>query len=166
MVDLETNYGNNLFSKKVYKSSKFIPIIASVIIDLIMAILIVAIFGIRQDYAILKVFGLMYLFRLAIRPIAEWPFNKLNIEFFLSKAVTSEIDHYLRVFNTGLTDDNSGCYEDYLLEAAFNESLDCKMRILAAIQYTKFVNLIEIRPKMDRVFLDAWRKVVRKYTLI
>lgn len=163
MVNLEAIYGDKLFSKKPHKSSKFIPIIADVMIDLITAYFIVEIFGIRQDYAFLKVLGVMYLFGFIIRPIVRWPFGKLNNKLFLSKAVTSEIDHYLRTFNTGLTYSNSGCYEDYLLEAAFNESLDCKMRTLAAMQYANFVTLISLVPIADRIYYNAWLKVVRKY---
>ena len=160
MVNLHSIYGNNLFLKKAYKSSKYFTMIASVIIDLMMAILIIEIFSIRQDYAVLKVFGLMCLFTLAIRPIVCWPFNKLNIKLFLTKAIFSEIEHYLCVFNTELTADNTGCYDDYLLEAAFNESLDCKMRILASMQYARFVHIIEVNPAMDRVFLTAWHNVL------
>jgi hypothetical protein len=161
MINLEAIYGEKLFSRKGYKRTKFIPIIANGIVDLITAYLIVEIFRIRQDYAFIKILGLLYLMALIINPIIIWPFDKLNNRLFFGQAVKSEVEHYLRTFNIGLYNENSACYDDYLLEAAFNESLDCKMRILAAMQYTKYVNLISIVPKAERVYYHAWEQVVQ-----
>jgi hypothetical protein len=164
MVNLKAIYGEKLFSRKGYKREKFIPIIANVIVVLITAYLIVEVFRIRQDYALIKLLGLIYLMSLIINPIITWPFDRLNNRLFFGKAVYSEIEHYFCTLNTRLYNENDACYEDYLLEAAFNESLDCKMRILAAMQYAKYVAFISIVPKAERVYYHAWEQVVQKYT--
>jgi len=163
MISLAAIYGEKLFyRKKAYKKVKYIPFIASVIFDFVLAYAIVEIFEIKWNYAFIKVYGLLFLYAL-LRPIIAWPIDRLNYKLFLKPAIVSEIEHYLHVFNMQLNDDNSCAYEDYLLSAAFDESQDTKMRVLAAMTYAAVVNIITLYPRMDGVFYNAWCKTISKY---
>lgn len=162
MVNLKAVYGDLIFSKDLYKSSKYIPNIAETILYFVLAYAIVEIFNIKGDYAFLKVYGVMFLFGL-FKPILAWPIYKLNDKLFFRKAVISEVEHYLHTFNVRLKDDNSTCYEDYLLEAAFDESLDSKMRVLAAMQYMRVMVLMQMAPRMDGFYYNVWREAAPRY---
>ena len=137
-------------------------LIASVIFDLVLAYGIVEIFEIKWNYAFIKVYGLLLLYDL-LRPMIAWPIDKLNYKLFLKSAIVSEIEHYLRVFNIQLNDDNSCAYEDYLLSAAFDESQGTKMQVLAAMTYAGVINLITLNPRMGGVYYNAWCETISKY---
>jgi hypothetical protein len=163
MTSLAAIYGEKLFyRKKAYKKAKYIPFIAAVIFDFVLAYAIVEIFEIKWNYAFLKVYGLLLLYGL-VKPMIAWPIDKLNDKLFLKPAIVSEIEHYLHVFNMQLNDDNSGAYEDYLLSAAFDESQSSKVKVLAAMTYAGVVNIITLNPRMDGIYYNAWCETVSKY---
>jgi len=76
---------------------------------------------------------------------------------------SNHCSHYLHALNVKLNDNNCTCYEDYLREEAFDESLDPKMRVLAAIQYARIANAMEMVPRLDGVLYSAWLDVVPRY---
>jgi hypothetical protein len=156
-------YGEKIFYRKeAYKEAKYIPFIGGIILDFGLAYAIVEIFQIKWEYAFVKVYGLLLLYDL-VKFIIAWPIDKLNYKLFLKPAIVSEIEHYLRVFNMQLNDDNSGAYEDYLLSAAFDESQGSKMQVLAAMTYGTVVNTITLYPRMDGFYYNAWCEAVSKY---
>ena len=163
MISLAAIYGEKLFHrKKAYKKTRYFPFIAGVIFDFALAYAIVELFEIKWSYAFIKVYGLLLLYGL-LKPIIAWPIDKLNDKLFLKPAIVSEIEHYLRVFNMQLNDDNSSVYEDYLLSAAFDESQGSKMQVLAAMTYAEVVNMITLNPRMDGIYYNAWCETVSKY---
>jgi hypothetical protein len=127
------------------------------------AYIIVKIFGIRWDYAVLKMYGILVLYDIA-RPVLMWPITKLNYSVFLKRVILSEMNHYLRVFNTTLNDDSTYTYDTYLLEAAFDETEDVKMRVLAAINYGAVVDIMSKEPKMDSIYWRVWCEALSKFT--
>ncbi len=160
---LASVYGEKIFYRKeAYNKAKYIPFIGGVILDFGLAYAIVEIFQIKWEYAFVKVYGLLFLCEL-VKPIIAWPIEKLNDKLFLKPAMISEINHYLRVFNVRLNDDNSGAYEDYLLSAALDESQGSKIQVLAAMIYATVVNIITLNPRMDGIYYDAWGEAVSKY---
>jgi hypothetical protein len=163
MISLAEIYGEKIFyRKKAYKNAKYIPFIAGIIFDFVLAYAIVEIFEIKWNYAFIKVYGLLLLYAL-VKPIVAWPIDKLNDKLFLKPAIVPEIEHYLRVFNMRLNDDNSGAYEDYLLSAAFDESQASKMQVLAAMTYAGVINIMDLNPSMDGIYYKAWCETVSKY---
>ena len=120
---------------------------------------ILALFDIRWEHSFIKICGLLLLIDF-IRSIKSWAVNKLNYEFNIKQLIKFEVEHYLRVFNLPFNDENSGCVEDYLLEAAFDKSLDSHMNILAAINYTQIICLMSIDSKWDGYYYKGWLDVV------
>jgi hypothetical protein len=163
MVSLAQVYGNKLFYRKnAYKKATYIPIFSSYILDLVAAFIIVNIFEVKWEYAFLKVCGLLILLD-STKQIAVCAIDKLNYKLYLKKIIKMEVLHYLNVFSLKLNDDNSGCVEDYLLAAAFDKSLDAKMNVLAAMNYSSVVALMSINPKWDGYYYKGWLDVIYKY---
>ena len=161
MVNLGAVYGDKIFPREAYSKTSLFPSVADLVFDIILAYAILNIFNITVEYAFLKIYGLLLLYEVAIKPTGMWIVNKINDNLFHRKVIISEVDHYLHVFKIRLGD--AGTYEDYLLNAAFDESLEPKMRVLAAMQYARVVASIEVAPRMDGVFYDAWSEVAPKY---
>jgi hypothetical protein len=163
MISLAQVYGNNLFYRKdAYRKATIVPLVSGSIISLLAAFVIVKIFDIRWEYAFLKVCGILLLLDFG-KQIAACAIDKLNYKLFLQKIIRMEVLHYLNVFNLTLDDDNSGCIEDYLLAASFDKSLDTKMNLLAAMNYSSVVALMSIDSKWDGYYYRAWTDVIDKY---
>jgi len=163
MINLANTYGDNLFRRNtVYKNVGYFGIISNIIVSLIFAYFIVRMFDVQWDYAVFKVWFILFLID-SVKGILSWVFNKINYHVNIKQAVESEIRHYLRVFKSPLNEENSGCIEDYLLEAAFDESLDRKMNILAAMNYTSVVCLMSVDPKWDGYYYKGWLKAAEEY---
>jgi len=163
MISLVEVYGDKLYNRKeAYKKSKYIPYISAFIWDIVVAIVAVKIFEINWDYAIIKVYGILFIYSLA-KPIMTWPLDKLNYKMFLKDALILEMRHYLRVFNITLSEDNMCTYDDYLLSASFNNTLEDKEKVLAAITYAGVVHQMATNPRMDSVYYNAWSDTISEY---
>ena len=162
MSNLAAIYGEKIFHrKKAYKKAEYIPLIGSIVIDFALAYGIVEIFEIKWNYAFIKIFGLLLLYRLALQILA-WVIDKLNYKLFLRAAMVSEMEHYLRVFNMEMGD-SIGVYEDYLLSVALDESQGSKMQVLAAMLYGGVMSTIENHPKSEGFYFNAWCEAAPKY---
>lgn len=62
MTSLKAVYGNKLFDRKTaYANARYIPFVASCLIDIVIALSIISIFDVHWEYAFLKVYGLLLL---------------------------------------------------------------------------------------------------------
>src|SRR5437870_4234660 len=57
--------------------------------------------------------------------------------------------HFLSVFKTKVNWDEVGTYDDFLLEAAFNETLSGDLRVLLAINYGTIVDTMTLSPHFE-----------------
>ncbi len=149
MINLRNVYGDKIFNRKIaYRKSQYIPFIANLILDAIVAIFIIWIFGINWEYAFLKVFGTLQIYGV-LKLIYEFLFDFINYRLFLKKAIASEIRHYLGVFNINLNWNEVDTYDDLLLESAFNEKLPLELRILAGINYGTVIDAMSMSRKYE-----------------
>jgi len=163
MINLAAMYGDQIFRRKeAYKNAKILTYVFSLIIDLIVAFIIVKVFDIQWEYSILKVYAILIIFGF-IKSILSWPIDWLNYILFIKEAMTSEINHYFHVFKILLHDDNSSTYDDYLLSAAFDNSIDKRLNILAAFTYAGIVNKYSTEPRMESMYYRAWIKAAEDF---
>lgn len=159
MVNLKAMYGNRLFARnEVFKPTMFLRVVNLVIVNMI------AVFAITTflDLAFGVVLSVLVIFGIA-QALTGWVVDVLTYRFNMKKLIEVEVRHYLETFKVPLDDDNSGCVEDYLLEAAFDPSLNHEMNILAAMNYTSVICLMSVQPKWDRYYYNAWLAVSPEY---
>lgn len=163
MVNLAQYYGSKFFHRMhVYKNVGYLPVTAKIIASIISVYIIIDVFNVHWEYAFLKVCGLLVCLEMG-KSAAVFIANKINYSLFVKKAVDEEVRHYLHVFNVPLTDDNSGCVEDYLLDASFNKSLEPSMNVLAAINYASVVNMMSFESQFNRYYYNAWLNAIPDY---
>ncbi len=159
MISLQAIYDNKLFNqKRAYMSSWYVRFVGGIGISIIAAYAVINFFDLGMEHAFLKIIFFLCIFDLT-KTLLSYVFNKINYRMTMKDTIEGEVRHYLRVFGLPLNDENSGCVEDYLLEAAFDHRLDRNMNVLAAINYAQVVGIMSIDHKWDRYYYDAWLKV-------
>jgi hypothetical protein len=161
MISLSEVYG-----EKIYYPERTLPkaytlqfILWEVFFNLVIAFVLTKVFDITWDYAVLKVYGLLFAYGL-VKPVISWPFEVIYFSVFTRKYLASEMRHYLRVFSIPLNRDNVSTYDDFLLSAAFSSNLDANSRVLAAMQYAGVVNRIAAKPRLEKDYEKAWLDVL------
>lgn len=71
--------------------------------------------------------------------------------------------HYLNLFKNDVDWDDIGCYEDFLLEASFSETLSDDLKVLAGMQYTAVIAGIMINSRLDSRYYKIYNEVVWNY---
>jgi hypothetical protein len=163
MVNLKSYFGEKIFDRKAaYKKPIYLPHIISICLDLMAAVIIVKIFDIKQDYAILKVFGLLFVI-VFVKTLLEVPIKKIFYKSYFVGPMASEMNHYLRVIDMNIDEYNSYAYEDYLGWAALNPTLDPDIRVLAGINYGVVVDMMASNPDMETIINYTWAETLLKY---
>jgi hypothetical protein len=163
MISLQAIYGDKLLNqKRAYKFSSYIGFFGNIVISIIAAYAVIKFFDLRMEHAFWKVIFILGIFELT-KTLLAYLFNKFNYHMTMKDTIEGEVRHYLRVFGLPFDDENSGCVEDYLIEAAFDHRLDRNMNVLAAINYAQVVGIMSIDPKWDRYYYDAWLKIAPDY---
>ncbi|MCX5886143.1 MAG: hypothetical protein NT096_09580 [Proteobacteria bacterium] len=163
MINLRAMYGNKIFDRKVsYRNAQYIPYIASLSLDIIIAWAIVRIFDVRWDYAFIKVYAILLLYEI-LKYIFSSSIDFLNYKLTIKSAMSSEIRHYLNLFNNSVNWDEVGTYDDFLLEVAFNETLSTDLRVLAAINYGTIVDAMSLSPHFENRSYKLFYQIVPDY---
>ena len=132
--------------------------LVSIVISTVATYVVIEFFDLRWEHAFWKVILIFIVFDLT-KSLLAYLLGKINYHITIKDTIEGEVRHYLRVFGLPLDDENSGCVEDYLIEAAFDNRIDRNMNILAAMNYTSVVSIMSIDPKWDRYYYDAWLKI-------
>jgi len=149
MINLRAIYGNKIFDRKAsYRNARYIPFVAGLVLDFLIALTIVRVFDVKWNYAFIKVYGVLLLYG-GLKYVFSSSIDFLNYRLVIKNAIASEIKHYLRVFKTTVNWDEVGTYDDFLLEAAFNKTLSGELRVLAAINYGTIVDTIALSPHFE-----------------
>jgi len=149
MINRRAIYGNKLFDRKAsYKNARYIPFVADVLLDLILAWAIVRVFRVGWDYAFVKVYMILLLYGV-LKYIFTSTVDALNYRLAVKNVMTDEMKHYLTVFNRNVNWDEVGTYDDFLLEAAFNETLPIDLRVLAGINYGTVLDAMALSPHFE-----------------
>lgn len=149
MINLRRVYGNALFDRKVsYRNGRYIPFAASLLLDILIGWAIVRVFDVNWNYAFIKVYAILLLYGI-LKHIFSSLIDFLNYRLAIKPAMVSEIRHYLKVFGSNVNWDEVGTYDDFLLEAAFNETLSTDLRVLAAINYGTIVDAMSLNPHFE-----------------
>jgi hypothetical protein len=161
MISLSEIYGDKIYyPKKTLPKAYIIQFILwDVFFNLLIAFAITEVFDITWDYAVLKVYSLLFAYGL-LKPAISWPFELIYFYVFTRKYLASEMRHFLNVFSIPLGRDNVNTYDDFLLSAAFSSNLDANSRVLAAIQYAGVVNRIAAKPRLEKDYEKAWLDVL------
>ncbi|MBI5493281.1 MAG: hypothetical protein HY893_10170 [Deltaproteobacteria bacterium] len=166
MINLKEKYGDKIFNrKKSYRLAGYTGYMAGVVYSLFFALLIVKIFDIEWDYAVLKVFAIMLAFDF-FREVMGWPLSRLHYEFFVKPVVAEEMRHYLNVLTSeGIKIDNhnSATYDDFLLFSSYAPTLSPDMKVLSAFNYGIVTGLYSVNPSMDGRYYNIWCGVVADY---
>jgi hypothetical protein len=163
MINLRGIYGNKIFDRKTsYKSARYIPYIAIILLDLLLALVIVYIFAIEWDYAFIKVYLILLLFEV-LKYIYTSIIDTINYRLTVKDAMSKEMNHYLTVFNSNVNWDEISTYDDFLLERAFNETQPTDLRVLAAINYGVLADTIRLIPKYENRFYRLFCEIAPKY---
>ena len=142
MVNLKAIYGEQIFDRKAsYRNGAFIPFVASILIDVIIAWGIVQVFHVSWDYAFIKVYAILFLFGI-LKYILSYLIDLLNYKLVMKDAFQSEIRHYLRLFGGKVDWNGIATYDDFFLSAAFSKTLSPDLRVLAALNYGTIVGLV------------------------
>lgn len=163
MINLTAIYGNTIFNrKKSYRVTRYIPLIASLIINTAIAVAIIRIFDVNWDYAFLKVCVLLFLFGITSYSLS-FLIDLINYRLTIKDVLSSEIRHYLRVFNTNVNWSEISTYDDFLLEAAFNKALPDNLRVLAAINYGNVADAMSIDPHFENRCYKLFSEIVTDF---
>ena len=134
----------------------------SLLFDVILAWVIIHIFRVNWEYAFIKVYGILLLFS-----ILEYAFTAmidvLNYGFTVKDAMAAEMQHYLSVFNRNVNWDEVATYDDFLLEAAFNQTLPPDLRVLAGINYGTVVDAMALSPRFENRSYELFSKMAPSY---
>ncbi|MGD0232709.1 MAG: hypothetical protein ABSC19_20545 [Syntrophorhabdales bacterium] len=149
MIDLRAVYGNKLFDRKAsYGNARYIPLIVSLALDILITLIILKVFDVSWDYAFVKVYGLLMLYEL-VKYVSRSMVGFLNYRLVVKHGLASEIRHYLSLFKSNVNWGEVGTYDDFLLEAAFSDTLSADLRALAAINYGNVVGAITLDPHFE-----------------
>jgi hypothetical protein len=163
MINLKAMYGDKLFEvKKAYRNTQFIPIATGFMIDIFVAWVIVSVFDISWDLAVVKVFLILLLFGI-LKHIFSRLIGLLNFKLVLKKAMASEMRHYLKVFNKNVFWDRIATYDDFLLGAAYNITLDPEMRVLAGMLYGAKAAEMSITPSLENRYYEVFCEVYPEF---
>jgi hypothetical protein len=147
MIDLKTIYGNKIFDRKAsYRNTRYIPFVANLLLDFFLAWAIVRIFHVDWEYAFIKVYAILLLYGVLKYAITS-TVDALNYRLAVKSAMAAEMEHYLSVFNRSVNWHEVGTYDDFLLEAAFNQALTADLRVLAGINYGTIVDTMALSPR-------------------
>ena len=149
MIDLKATYKNKIFDrKKSFANSRYVPIVGGIVMDIVIAFAIVKIFNVNWEYAYIKVYIILCFYSF-LKYIYLLSVDLLNHKLFIKNALTSEIRHYLDVFDTNVNWNEVATYDDYLLDAAFNKALSDDLRVLAAINYGTVIDTMAMNPQFE-----------------
>ena len=134
MINLRGIYGNKIFDRKAsYRNARYIPLVAGLMLDIVIAFAIIRVFDINWDYAFIKVYGILLLYGI-LKHVFLSSIDFINYRLAIKDAVSSEIRHYLSVFNTNVKWDEIGTYDDFLIESASNLPFFCSRRSATSIK--------------------------------
>jgi hypothetical protein len=87
----------------------------------------------------------------------------VNYRLVLKSVMASEIRHYLNVFKKKDNWHEVGTYDDFLIEAAFNENLSVNMRVLAAMNYGTIASMMSFIPRFEDRLYRVFCEIVPDY---
>jgi len=77
--------------------------------------------------------------------------------------MANEMKHYLSVFNRDVNLHEVGTYDDFLLEAAFNQTLPADLRVLAGINYGTVVDTMALSPRLENRYYRLFSQIAPDY---
>ena len=163
MINLRNVYGDKIFDRKAsYRNARYIPFMGSLLLDFILAWIIIRIFHVDWEYAFFKVYGILLL-----SGVLKYAFTSmvdgLNYRLAVKDAMAAEMKHYLSVFNHNVNWHEVGTYDDFLLEAAFNEALPTDLRVLAGINYGTVVDTMALSPRFENRSYRLFSQIAPDY---
>ena len=163
MINLRAVYGNNIFDRKAsYRNARYIPFVASLLLDLMLAWAIVRIFHVDWEYSFVKVYAILLLYGV-LKYVFTSMIDAVNYRLAVKNAVAAEMKHYLSVFNRNVNWREVGTYDDFLLEAAFNQALSTDLRVLAGIKYGTVVDTMALSPRFENRSYRLFSQIAPDY---
>ncbi len=163
MIDLRTVYGNKIFNRKAsYKNTRCIPFMANLLLDFILAWAIVYIFHVDWNYGFVKVYAILLLYGV-LKYAFTSTVDALNYRLAVKDAMAAEMKHYLSVFDRNVNWHEVGTYDEFLLEAAFNQALPTDLRVLAGINYGTVVDTMALSPRFESRFHRLFNQIAPDY---
>lgn len=163
MINLRSFYGDKIFDRKAsYANARYIPFLGSLLLDFVLAWVIIRVFRVDWDYAFVKVYGILLLFGL-LKYVFTSVVDSLNYRLTVKNAMAIEMKHYLSVFNRNVNWHEVGTYDDYLLEAAFNQALPVDLRVLAGINYGTVVDTMALNPRFENRSYRLFNEIAPDY---
>jgi hypothetical protein len=137
-------------------------LVTSVLLDIAIAWAIVRVFDVSWDYAFIKVYAILLLYGI-LKYVFSSSIDFLNYRLAIKNAIAFEIRHYLSVFKNNVNWNEVGTYEDFLLEAAFSETLSPNLRVLGAINYGAIANMMSLSPRLENRYYKVFCQNVPDY---
>jgi len=164
MIDLLTHYGKNIFNRgDSQKQAAIFEQYGNIALDLlfkaILSLALIKLLNITLEYAFIKIFAILFLFDF-ICAILKRIVDGINCKYFLDPAMTSEMEHYLKVFGNEIDWRSVSNYKDYFCACAFSPAISVDKRILAAINYGQLSELFRHIPRLiDRCYI-LWSNII------
>ncbi len=163
MINLRNVYGDKIFDRKAsYGNARYIPFIGSLLLDFVLAWVIIRVFQVGWEYAFIKVYGILLLFGV-LKYVFTSMVDGLNYRLTVKNAMAAEMRHYLSVFNRNVNWHEVGTYDDFLLEAAFNQALPADLRVLAGINYGTVVGTMALSPRFENRSYRLFSQIAPEY---
>jgi len=165
MIILKNIYGNKIFNRKAsYRNARYIPFVADLLLDLILAWALVRIFDVGWDYAFVKVYAILLLYGV-FNYIFTSMVDALNYRLAIKNVMAEEMKHYLTVFNRNFNWNEVSTYDDFFLEAAFHDTLPTDLRVLAAINYGAVMEINSLSSKFESRSYRLFSQIAPDYIL-
>ena len=164
MIDLATYYGVSIFNRGIsQKKAGIFERYGNIFLDLlcktIFSLLLIELLDISVKYAFIKTFVILSSFDF-IAAILKRIFDGINYKVFLDPAMTSEMEHYLKVFGNEVDWSSVSNYDDYLCACAFSPAISVDKRVLAAINYGQLRELFRHIPRLIDRFYTLWKNII------
>jgi hypothetical protein len=163
MINLRNVYGNKIFDRKAsYRNAPYIPFLGSLLLDIILSWVVIRTFQVDWEYAFIKVYAILLLFGVLKYSFTSMV-DSLNYQFTVKDAMAAEMKHYLSVFNQNVDWHEVGTYDDFLLEAAFNQALPTDLRVLAGINYGTVLDTMAVSPRFENRSYRLFSQIAPDY---
>ena len=163
MIHLINLYGNKIFNrKKAYKNSRYAPILETIIYDLIFTFLFIEAFEVNWEYAFFKVWMILSVFSILKYAISS-PVEFLTFNIFMKNCVISDMKHHLKLFKSKVNWDEIATYDQFLFDAAFNNSLSDDSKVLAAMNWGVITGLFQANSRFEDRCYWLFQKVAPDY---
>jgi len=163
IVNLKSIYGQQLFDRnKAYGNPFYFNLFANLLVGGLLAWVLVEVTEVMWEFALIKMFlllELLFVLRYIVIALISYAYYKAVSRRMLAQ----EMRHYLNLFIGHVEWDDIGWYDSLFLAAAFSDTLEDKLKILAAISYGNITATTSLVPQLDDRLYDVYGEVIEDY---